>query len=250
MNTIVKVLLCLFLLLLITPVIVVVYLSFMDLSQTSTTISWYQLILNNHSFQDSFSTSILVGLIATIISVVISIIISLSYFNKQNRKFVIFFVFLLGLLPSDILALSITKISQFVGIYESTTFFLIYGLFLYVLPFNILFLWVRYFFIDNSILLSTNDLGMDSFNRYIKILFPLTKSTIFSCALLSFLLIFNEYSRTFYLSGSKEFLSEFLFGKLNSGADPSIYAASSISIFISIFCLLIFLVIIRKSATI
>lgn len=54
---------------------------------------------------------------------------------------------------------------------------------------------------------------------------PLSSATVSACFFLSFLLAFNEYPRTYYLSGSDTLLSEFLNGKLSSGAEESIYAA-------------------------
>jgi ABC-type spermidine/putrescine transport system permease subunit II len=57
--------------------------------------------------------------------------------------------------------------------------------------------------------------------------------------MLSFLLAFNEYPRTYYLSGSYELLSEFLNGKLSSGTDESIYAGGSITIFITVVSIIL-----------
>ena len=66
------------------------------------------------------------------------------------------------------------------------------------------------------------DLGCSNRSLFFKILIPQCQTAIISTFLFAFLLTFNEYPRTFYLSGSDVYLSEYLNGKLSSGANNSI----------------------------
>jgi ABC-type spermidine/putrescine transport system permease subunit II len=123
--------------------------------------------------------------------------------------------------------------------YNSNLFFLCVGLTLYTMPIGILLFWSRFYFIPDSLIISGSDIGMKRFYIVTKIILPLSKNTAISCALLSFLLAFNEYPRTYYLSGANVLVSEFLNGKLSSGADGSIYAGGSITIIITAVSILL-----------
>lgn len=233
MIKILKILLLALLVVLIMPIFSILALSLQ--STGGQTLKWYKEILNNSSFTNSFYLTVFVSICTTILTLIISFIISLSWFNKRQLKTVAFIILVLGLMPPDIIALSISKTAQFLGFYSSNLFFLIIGLTFYCLPFAVLLLWARYYFIEDSLITAARDLGIRKFYIVTKVILPLSSATIISCSMLSFLLAFNEYPRTYYLSGSYELLSEFLNGKLSSGTDESIYAGGSIAILVTLF---------------
>lgn len=208
---------------------------------------WYFEIIKNEKFITAFFNSFYISLIISSLTIITSFIISLAYFEKRKRLLIVFFVLIIGLMPPDIIALSISKSSQIIGFKKSNLFFLCFGLLIYSLPFGIIILWIRYYFIDKFIIIASEDIGLSNVSIIIKILFPLSKNSLISVFLFSFLLTFNEYSRTFYLSGSDEYLSEFLNGKLSSGTDNSIYAGATISILATCLIILIYGIIIKKS---
>lgn len=227
-----KILLILLLIVLVVPIFSILTLSFQN--SGSETFKWYNEILKNKGFTGSFFLTVLVSTCTALLTLILSFAISLSWFNKKQMLIVLFLILVLGLLPPDIMALGISKIEQLLGFYSSNLLFLIIGLTMYCLPFGVLILWARFYFIEDSIITAARDLGLRKFYIVIKIILPLSSAAIVSCTMLSFLLAFNEYPRTYYLSGSYELLSEFLNGKLSSGTDESIYAGGSITIVITV----------------
>lgn len=201
------------------------------------TFKWYLEILKNEKFMSSFLNSFITSIIVGSLTVLISYFISLAYFERKTRLIVLLAILVIGLMPPDILSVSINKFSQIIGFNKANLFFLYFGLLLYCLPFGIIILWTRYYFIDRSLITTSEDLGLNNKSIVLKIILPLSKTALISVFLFSFLLSFNEYPRTFYLSGSVEFLSEFLNGKLSSGTDNSIYAGGTFSILLT--CLVI-----------
>jgi len=227
-----KTILILFLFLMIVPILSLIAMSFERTNGIF--FRWYVGIVRNEAFTSSLVLSLFVAVSSAFISTILSFAISLAFFNKTQRIIVTFLIVILGLLPSDILSLGINRLSLLLGLYNSNTILLFFGLILYCLPFCVLLFWIRYYFIDKSILIVAKDLGLNRLSIVIKILIPLTSLVLLSSLLFSFLLSFNEYTRSSYLSGSDVLLSEFLYGKLNSGTDPSIYAGGSLVIFITI----------------
>ncbi|MCB0537320.1 MAG: ABC transporter permease subunit [Bacteroidetes bacterium] len=235
-----KTILILFLGILIIPIFSIIVLSFQN--NNGNVFKWYQSILVNEEFTSAFLLSAFVSFLIAIFSVFFSFLLSLSWFNKRQLFVVLTLILIVGLLPPDIFALGINKVSQLLGFYSSNFFFLILGLTFYTLPFGILLFWTRFYFIEHTTLIAAKDIGLQRFHIVTKIILPLSKATTTTVFLLSFLLAFNEHPRTYYLSGSNVLLSEFLNGKLNSGADESIYAGGSITIILTAVLIVVYFV--------
>lgn len=231
------------LLLIVVCILIVPIFSLFILSITNTgnnVFEWYKVILENENFSRAFLNSITISAIVSLLSVFISTYISLSYFGSKEKYVLILIIIIIGLMPADVIAISINKMGQLLGLNRSNIFFLIFSLILYCLPFTIIILWIRYYFIDVSLLKAGRDLGLNNTSMIKKIIIPLSKNAIINVFLFSFLLTFNEFTRTYYLSGSTEYLSEYLNGKLSSGTDNSIYAGATISILITIIIILVY----------
>lgn len=235
-----KPILILFLGILIIPIFSIVILSFQN--NNGEFFKWYKSILANEEFKNAIMLSTFASVLTGIFSVFLSFILSLSWFNKRQLFIVLTLILIVGLLPPDIFALGINKVSQLLGFYSSNFFFFISGLTFYTLPFSILLFWTRFYFIEQTTITAAKDIGIRRFYIVTKIIYPLSKSTATTVFLLSFLLAFNEYPRTYYLSGSNVLLSEFLNGKLSSGADESIYAGASITIILTAILIIVFFV--------
>lgn len=223
---------------LIIPIFSIIVLSFQN--NGGEFMKWYKSIFSNENFLDAFRLSIFISFLTAFLNTVISFVLSLAWFNKKQMFLVLILIIITGLLPPDIFALSISKVSQLLGLYNSNLFFLIIGLTFYTLPYGVLIFWSRFYFIEDTTIVVAKDIGLRKFYIITKVLLPLSKATVISCFLFSFLLSFNEYPRTFYLSGADVLMSEFLNGKLSSGADESIYAGGSITIIITMLSIVIY----------
>jgi|GEM_PF-6528695 len=227
-----RIILLLFLGLLTLPLASLFVLSFQNVD--GATFKWYFSILENEKFVSALILTTLVSMAVGAATVVLSFVLSLSWYDRRQLSVVLVLILVVGLLPPDIFSLGLNKFAQAIGFRSSNLFFLITGLVAYTLPIGVLLFWARFYFIDRSIVIAARDIGMKGPSILAKVILPLSSATITACFLLSFLLAFNEYPRTFYLSGSATLLSEFLNGKLSSGADESIYAAGSSTILMSV----------------
>ena len=120
-------------------------------------------------------------------------------------------------MPPDIMAISISKFSQMLGIYRSNIFFLLFSLLTYCLPFGTIILWARYYYIDKSLFVASEDLGLNKQSLIFKVVMPLSISPLISVFLFSFLLTFNEYPRIFSHSGKAgitEFITKLVFTEM------------------------------------
>ena len=79
------------------------------------TFKWYLEILKNESFISAFLSSFITSIAVGCLTVLLSFFISLSYFEKKTRLIVILAVLVMGLIPPDILSVSISKFAQVIG---------------------------------------------------------------------------------------------------------------------------------------
>lgn len=210
------------------PILSILELSFQN--NNGNIFKWYLSVLFDEEFKSAFMRSCTVSVLVAALGVIFSFIISLSWFDKRQFIVVLTLILIIGLLPPDISAISIIKVQQMFGIYSSNYFILVLGLIYYILPFSVILFWTTFYYIDPITLIAAKDIGLKNIYVIIRIIFPLSKMTSITCFILSFLLAFNEYPRTYFLSGTSVLLSEYLNGKLNSGADESIYAGGSLTI--------------------
>ena len=75
---------------------------------------------------------------------------------------------------------------------------------------------------------------------------PLLMPGIISAGIFAFLLSLNEFARAYYLVGRQNTLPIELFGRMNSGASPTIYALSGAIFCVSILCVTLIVVLSRR----
>lgn len=238
--SITKIVLVFVLMVLTLPIFTIVFLSFKNTENEI--FHWYYVILDNKTFLNSLSTTLITSVLISFLTTVLGTIISLSYFVDNLKKISFIFILILGLIPSDIIAINLSKFSQDLGIQGSNLFTLTICLIMYGIPYIVLFMWVRFYFMDDTLLKVGRDLGMSSKSLLFNIILPTSKITISTSGVFIFLLVFNEYSRVSYLSGAEIFLSEFIYGKLYSGTNYSVYAGSSLVIIFTAIPIIILLI--------
>lgn len=228
---------------LIAPLLSTLFLSFSNFSlfehsELSFTLDWYRKALDNSRFTKAFANSISLSLIVAVFTTFFSFIISLTWWSYKKRIIILFVLLLLGILPPEVLSISFSTLINSCQLYSYAGFFHWLSLLLGILPYTILLIWGLLSLLDTNLIYAARDLGSKELNIVLFIILPLSLPAVVSSFFLSFLLSLNEYSKTFYLSGSNQYLSEYLNGKLTSGADASVYAAGGLNVFLALAFLL------------
>jgi ABC-type spermidine/putrescine transport system permease subunit II len=68
---------------------------------------------------------------------------------------------------------------------------------------------------------------------FVDLTLPLIRGNLVSSVIFAFLLSLNEYARAYYLVGRQNTLPLYMFGAMNSGASPTIYAFSGAVLVVS-----------------
>jgi ABC-type spermidine/putrescine transport system permease subunit II len=108
------------------------------------------------------------------------------------------------------------------------------GHLLWALPFAFTVILTSLVSVKRSFLLAAADLGASWGLRVTQIILPLIVPGVVGGVIFSFLLSLNEFARSSYLVGRQNTLPLTMFGKMNSGATPTIYALSGLIFIVSI----------------
>jgi spermidine/putrescine transport system permease protein len=80
--------------------------------------------------------------------------------------------------------------------------------------------------VRSSTVAAARDLGAGPMRAFLDVTLPLIRGNLVSGFVFAFLLSLNEYARAYYLVSRQNTLPLYMFGAMNSGASPTIYAFS------------------------
>ena len=204
---------------------------------------WYVELAGDTQLLDALQESILIGAVSATIATIVGLLAALAYLElKRGRAawfmFVIFSLFVPGVIQG--LALSAIYNRQEITPSWATV---VSAHLLWALPFAFTVILTSLGAVKRSYLLAAADLGASWLRRIRDVVLPLIRSGLISAFVFSFLLSLNEYNRAFYLVGRQNTLPLDMFGQMNSGASPTIYALSGAILAASLFAVGIVVVI-------
>ena len=169
-----------------------------------------------------------------VVSTLLAIFAALAYLELGRLKngwflFVVFPMFVPGIIQG--LALSVILNRWQVVPFWGTV---VMGHILWSLPFAFTVILTSMATVKRSYVLAAADLGANWWQRTTQIVLPLITPGLVGGAIFSFLLSLNEFARSSYLVGRQNTLPLLMFGKMNSGATPTIYALSGVILLVSI----------------
>src|SRR5262249_43967929 len=88
--------------------------------------------------------------------------------------------------------------------------------------------------VNMSTIAAARDLGAGPVRAFVDITLPLIRANLISSFVFAFLLSLSEHARAYYLVGRQNTLPLYMFGAMNSGASPTIYAFSGAVFVISV----------------
>lgn len=197
-------------------------------------VKWYAELANERGLLAALRESLLIATAATIVSVIAALAASLAYLELGRLRNLWFLIVLLPMfVPGIVQGLALSVILnrwQVVPFWGTVAL----GHLLWTLPFAFIVILTSMVTIKKPYLLAAADLGATWRQRVLHIVLPLIVPGLVGGVIFSFLLSLNEFARSSYLVGRQNTLPLVMFGKMNSGATPTIYALSGSIFFASI----------------
>jgi spermidine/putrescine transport system permease protein len=208
-------------------------------------LKWYFKMLSQKRLITSLNQSIKVASITCIISSVVAFFSALAYLEYRNfrSKWFLFIIFSM-FVPGVIQGLSLSVIFKIVEI-KPSAMTIVGGHLLWTLPFAFTIILTNLSNINKNIILASRDLGANYLITLRKIVIPLIFPGIISSFIFSFLLSFNEYNRAVYLVGRYNTFPIYMFGSMNAGTSPTVYAMGGSTLILS-FVAIFFIIYLTK----
>ena len=193
---------------------------------TRYSLTWYVALLDDHRLFMALEESAVVGLATAALATPVGLAAALAY-RAMTRMRSIFLLVILStmLVPGTIEGLGLSAVLKFVHLSPSWITVTL-GHLLWSLPFVTIVSLIGLLAVKPSTLAAARDLGAGPMRAFVDVTLPLIRGSLVSSFVFAFLLSLNEYARAYYLVGRQNTLPLYMFGAMNSGASPTIYAFS------------------------
>ncbi|MCD2177847.1 ABC transporter permease [Rhizobium sp. C1] len=198
------------------------------------TLHWYATLPKETALMNALWQSLFIAFVTAITATLLSLLAALAYFELKWGRSLWFLAMVLPMfVPGVIEGLALSAIFTHSGV-KSSAATVIAGHLLWAMPFAFIVILTSFAAVKPAYLMAADDLGASRWRQFHDITLPLIRPGLTSGFIFAFLLSLNEFTRAFYLSGRQNTLPVVLFGKMNSGASPVIYAISGAILLLSI----------------
>jgi ABC-type spermidine/putrescine transport system permease subunit II len=197
-------------------------------------VTWYIALLDDRRLIRALEESAVVALATAGLATPIALAAALAY-RAMTRTRSVFLLLVLAtmLVPGTIEGLGLSAVLRLVRVSPSWITVTL-GHLLWTLPFAIIVSLIGLSGVSASTIAAARDLGAGPIRAFVDIILPMIRRSLVSSFVFSFLLSLNEYARAYYLVGSENTLPLYMFGAMNSGASPTIYAFAG-AVFVASF---------------
>lgn len=205
-------------------------------SPSDLTLQWYLSLGSERQMVNALWHSLFIATGTAIAATLLSLLAALAYVELRARRSAWFMLVLLPMfVPGVIQGLALSVIMTRTGI-KASALTVMAGHLMWAMPFAFIVILTSFSSVRSTYLMAASDLGASRWRQFRDIILPLISAGLISAFIFAFLLSLNEFTRAFYLAGRQNTLPVVLFGKMNSGASPTIYAMSGAIFLISVLC--------------
>jgi ABC-type spermidine/putrescine transport system permease subunit II len=196
-------------------------------------LTWYVALLDDRRLASALEESVLIGLATAVLATPIGLSAALAYRAMARVRSIFVLVILSALfVPGTIEGLGLSVILRLGRISASWSTVTI-GHLLWTVPFAATVSLLGLSAVKPSTIEAARDLGAGPVRAFADVTLPLMRGSLISSFVFAFLLSLNEHARAYYLVGRQNTLPLHMFGAMNSGASPTIYAFSGAVIVVS-----------------
>ena len=216
---------------------------------TRYSLTWYIALFEDSRLFRALAESAVVALASAALATPIGLAAAFAY-RAMTRMRSLFILVMLATMfvPGTIEGLGLSVILRLIRVGPSWVTVTL-GHLLWTLPFAIVVSLMGLSAIRSSTIAAARDLGAGPIRAFVDVTLPLIRGSLVSSFVFAFLLSLNEYARAYYLVGRQNTLPLYMFGAMNSGASPTIYAFSGAVLVASfvVVALIIFRAVRRQS---
>ena len=206
---------------------------------TAWTLNWYRAAVDDYQIHDALTTTLKVAGEVTVISVLVGTTAAFPLVRSRLRwRDGVRIGFVLPIMIPGLL-IGVSLLVLFTGALHQQLSWktAVIGQSVYTTPFVILLVSARLQGFDRALERAAADLGANTFQRLLRIVFPLILPAIVAGALLAFTLSIDEFIITYFLIGDQVTLPIYIYTQIKFGITPEVNALASMLLAASLLVL-------------
>lgn len=193
----------------------------------------FQLMVQNPKVISAIEQSLKFAVVTTVVAPLLALLAVLAYQKTERKALFIALIVLPLFVPGVVHGIGLLIFFQQLDVQNPFIRVTVAHL-LWAFPFSFLVLLTSSAAITDDLLLASADLGANEFETFSNVIYPLIKPGILSATIFSFVLSFNEFSRTFYLIGNSNTVPTFVWASLQVEFSRELYAVAGSAVMLSL----------------
>ena len=199
----------------------------------SFTLEKYELMLKSEPLIKAMQRSVTLGVVTMVVAPLLALLAVLSYRKTKYKSLFVGAMVIPLFVPGVVQGFSLLVLFKQLGFNQPFIAEAI-GHTIWAFPFAFLVLLTSMSSVREDALLASADLGANELETFRYIIFPLIKPGIISAVIFSFVLSFNEFSRTVYLKGGDNTIPTYVYAKLQVELSPEVFALAGVTVVVSL----------------
>jgi len=232
------------LLFLVTPIVVVIPLSFSAESLFSYpmhgfSLRWYEAIVQSSAWQRALRNSLVIGFATTLIATALGAVaaVGMNRLRPGRRSLLVAILISPMIVPGVVIALGLFLFFSPVGLAGNLTGIIVAHAILGI-PFVVITFSAALLSFDNNLLRAAASLGAAPFTAYRRVMFPLMLPALIASALFVFVTSFDEFIVASFLAGPEQYtLPLQMWSGVHDDVNPTIRAAATLFVLTSVVLL-------------
>jgi ABC-type spermidine/putrescine transport system permease subunit II len=194
------------------------------------TLEWYS-ALPKEVEGDIWPNTLMLVLPVAVMGAIGGFVCALNWWTPARAYTLLALGFGIAALPSAAYATAFVHCFRLLGMSNASLFVLIVADVLWVLPFCTVIVMAGIGNIRETQVRSALEMAGGKRSAVIRtVIVPPVLPSFVSALLVAFLLSTNEYVRSTYMSGAIQLMSKYVYGKMSSGTDPTVYALTGVTL--------------------
>lgn len=251
-STLWKAFIAFWILYILAPPVMLVFISFDTASYVRIpqgfTLAKYEMMIQSEPLISAMVRSLKLGVVTMIVAPLLALLAVLSYRKTKYKALFVGAMILPLFVPGVVQGFSLLMLFKQLGFSASFVTTTI-GHVIWAFPFAFLVILTSMSTVREDVLLASADLGANEFETFKNVIFPQIQPGIISAVIFSFVLSFNEFSRTNYLMFGENTIPTYVFAKLQVELSPEVFAIAGLTVIVSFVLIGIAILILYRSSS-
>lgn len=210
------------------------------------TLAKYELMLESNALITAMTRSLKLGVVTMIVAPLLALLAVLSYRKTRYKALFVGAMILPLFVPGVVQGFSLLMLFKQIG-YTNPFIATTIGHVIWAFPFAFLVILTSMSTVREDVLLASADLGGNEFETFRHVIFPQIQPGVISAVIFSFVLSFNEFSRTVYLQFGENTIPTYVFAKLQVELSPEVFAIAGLTVVVSFVLIAVAIVLLYRA---